>query len=126
MNPANLLPYESREGGYIPIYGHLQDTDEILFEQFGDEFNNDIIQKLIDDLGELNQWSPLPDETWYGDEDYNDIVFYDTDTIVSNTLQAFENIEKQIYMIEQMDKIIHNLGYIFISFKKFTEVNIRL
>ncbi len=102
-DPANLLPYESREGGYIPIYGPLQDTDEILFEQFSDEFDNDTIQALIDELGELNQWSPLPDERWYGDKDYSDIAFYDTDTIVSNTLQAFENIEKQISIIEQMD-----------------------
>jgi hypothetical protein len=103
-DPANLLPYESKEGGYIPIFGDLQYTSDILFEQFSDEFDTDTIQILINELGELNQWSPLPDEIWYGDENYSDIVFYDTDVIVSNTLQAFENIEKQIAIVEAMDE----------------------
>ncbi|WP_434637077.1 hypothetical protein MLC35_11335 [Sulfurimonas sp. NW7] len=103
MMTLNLLPYESREGGYIPIYGPLQYTDEILYEQFHDDIDNFIIQELINDLGELNQWSPLPDDTWYKDEDYSDIVFYDTDTIVANTLQTLNNIENQILIVEQMN-----------------------
>lgn len=103
-DPANLLPYESREGGYIPIYGPLEHTDEILYSQFGDEIDEDVIKELIDELDELNQWSPLPDDSWYPDEDYSDIVFYDTETIIKNTFASLKNIEDQIAIAEQIDE----------------------
>lgn len=101
-DPANLLPYESREGGYIPIYGPLEYTDEILYSQFGGEVDEDVIKELIDELDELNQWSPLPDDSWYPDEDYSDIVFYDTETIIENTFASLKNIEDQIAIAGQM------------------------
>lgn len=103
-DPANLLPYESREGGYMPIYGPLEYTDEILYGQFGGEIDEDVIKELIDELDELNQWSPLPNDSWYPDEDYSDIIFYDTETIIENTFASLKNIEDQIAIEDQIDE----------------------
>lgn len=64
-DPANLLPYDSGEGGYIPIYGSLDYTDDILYGKFSGIYKDKIIQELIDELGDGDLWSPRPDETWY-------------------------------------------------------------
>lgn len=61
-DPAESLPYDSREGGYIPIHGALVDPfDE--FWEFGDivsdEIINSVAQELYDIAGDM--WSPIYD-----------------------------------------------------------------
>ncbi|WGE83508.1 hypothetical protein [Actinobacillus equuli] len=61
-DPAESLPYVSREGGYIPIHGALVDPfDE--FWEFGDivsdEIINSVAQELYDIAGDM--WSPVYD-----------------------------------------------------------------
>lgn len=60
-DPAESLPYVSREGGYIPIHGELVDPFD-KFGEFGDivsdEIINNVAQELYDIAGDM--WSPIP------------------------------------------------------------------
>lgn len=70
-DPVESLPYDSREGGYIPIHGALVDPFDELSE-FGDtvsdEIIDDVAQELCDIAGDM--WSPIPSPP---SEDLNDL-----------------------------------------------------
>lgn len=97
-DPAESLPYISAEGGYIPIYGPLQYTDEILFNEFSGEYDEEVIEELVEDLGDYNFWSPLPDESWY--EPYEEYSTEESLTavemIVTVALNDLEKTSNQI------------------------------
>jgi hypothetical protein len=58
-DPAERTPYESREGGYIWIYGGPHDAREVLQEEFADVVPSDVIEELVDELeGECYEWAP--------------------------------------------------------------------
>ncbi len=58
-NPVNILPFESREGGYQWIYGGPYDTRDELWEQFEDLVPEAVINALVDELNvESVDWSP--------------------------------------------------------------------
>lgn len=63
-DPANLLPYESKEGGYFYIWGGPYSTDEIIYDNFGGELPEallqDIIEEIENDYGDI-QWSAKPE-----------------------------------------------------------------
>ena len=46
-NPANRTPYESREGGYIYIWGGPYDAREELESEFGEFVSRELIEELI-------------------------------------------------------------------------------
>lgn len=61
-DPAESLPYDSREGGYIPIHGALVDPfDE--FGEFGDIVSDEIINNVAQELCNIagDMWSPIYD-----------------------------------------------------------------
>jgi formylglycine-generating enzyme required for sulfatase activity len=59
-DPANSLPYVSKEGGYQWIHGGPVDTEEAIYEHFGEISNEDILNKAIDEIGRYEEWSPIP------------------------------------------------------------------
>ena len=57
-DPVHSLPYESREGGYIWIYGGPYDAHEELHEKFGDFVPEEVIDSLGDELfAECSEWA---------------------------------------------------------------------
>jgi len=75
-DPANSCPYESREGGYIYIYGGPYEADEELKAKFEGFVKDNYIDELIDDLQDIcYEWSGNSSNAidWY-DEDLYDVV----------------------------------------------------
>ena len=50
-DPAERTPYESREGGYIWIWGGPYDPREELDKEFGSTVPKDVIDELVEQLG---------------------------------------------------------------------------
>ena len=68
-DPVHSLPYESREGGYIWIYGGPYDPHEELHAKFGKFVPEDVIDELGDELfAECHEWAaqidPSDDDTF--------------------------------------------------------------
>jgi hypothetical protein len=64
-DPAERTPYESREGGYIWIWGGPYDAEEELRGEFEGIVPDDVIEELVDVLnGECSEWAPMssPDD----------------------------------------------------------------
>ena len=63
-DPANLLPYESKEEGYLYIWGGPYDIEDVLMGQFYDEVPEGVIKEAIMDIvseyGDI-EWSKVPD-----------------------------------------------------------------
>lgn len=69
-DPANLLPYETREGGYQYIWGEPSTTEEIIYNNFGGELPEAILKDIINDIQTKYEnilWSPTPTEEEYLD-----------------------------------------------------------
>lgn len=89
-DPAERTPYESREGGYIYIWGGPYDAYEEISRVFEEYLPDDVIQELVDEL-EQNclVWTSAP-----RDNDYDD---YYSSVLLSNTefhKTLVENLEK--------------------------------
>ena len=61
-DPAESTPYESREGGYIWIWGGPYEAEEELQDEFGDIVGEEVINRLIKELERWGfDWAPGPD-----------------------------------------------------------------
>ncbi len=64
-DPANLLPYESKEGGYIYIWGGPYELREVIHERFYSNVDEEIINRVIEDIeneyGDI-EWSKQPEK----------------------------------------------------------------
>lgn len=64
-DPANLLPYIGREGGYQYLFGGPYELEQVLFENFSQEYSDEYIQNTIDiienEYGNMS-WEKKPDE----------------------------------------------------------------
>ena len=69
-DPVHSLPYETREGGYIWIYGGPYDPHEELYGKFGEFVPEKVIEALGNELlNECHEWAAqinLWDEDRYG------------------------------------------------------------
>lgn len=95
-DPAESLPYDSAEGGYIPIYGALQYTDEILYNQFGGAYPDKLIQELIDEIGDADIWSPIPDNSWF--EPYEESLT-SVESVILDALKSLGSMSTQIEIV---------------------------
>lgn len=106
-NPAERTPYESKEGGYIYIYGGPYDAGEELGDMFGGIVPEDVMELLVGDLeGECWEWTSTPNEDDY-DEYYYDLVLSNTEYFVTFK----NNIDKisQLLKIEVDEALKQNL-----------------
>src|SRR6266568_5072301 len=88
--PVERTPYESREGGYIYIWGGPYDAEEVLYDEFGEYVPHDVIQELIDELEEqCIEWTSAPSPDDY-DEYYSSVIL--SNTAFHKTF--LENLEK--------------------------------
>ncbi len=61
-DPSECLPYESREGGYIYIWGGPYDASEELYRKFAGIISEQSIDELVEELEEVTlEWSGNPD-----------------------------------------------------------------
>ena len=58
-DPAEHLPYESKEGGYQWIYGGPVDTADAVHNNFMGKYSGEILEKAIDEIGRYEEWSPI-------------------------------------------------------------------
>ena len=57
-DPVHSLPYESREGGYIWVYGGPYDAHEVLHDKFGEFVSEAVIDQLGHELfAESPEWA---------------------------------------------------------------------
>lgn len=74
-DPAECTPYESREGGYIWIWGGPYDAKEELEEEFHDVVPYEVIEELAEELNELSwQWAPVERDVCYDQYVIDDIA----------------------------------------------------
>jgi len=91
-DPAENTPYESKEGGYIYIWGGPYNAREELSSEFCDLVPEEVIEELVEELEtHSHQWSGKPSA-----DDFDDYYF---SVIASNTefyktlLENLDNIE---------------------------------
>jgi hypothetical protein len=111
-DPAEQTPYESKEGGYIWIWGGPYDAEEVLREKFEGVVPDDVIEELATDLtGENPGWAPIPDPA-----DYDQGLF---EAVSSNaaarqtlddaleTIQALLRAEVEAAVIEPYRRLLY-------------------
>ena len=80
-DPVHSLPYESREGGYIWVYGGPYDASEVLHEKFGRFVSEAIIDRLADELfEECSEWAEqihLIDDDFFFDYGLEPTKYFD-------------------------------------------------
>jgi hypothetical protein len=60
-DPVHNTPYESAEGGYIYIWGGPYEALDVLWGEFGDKVDEDIIQEVAKELDlECLEWTRIP------------------------------------------------------------------
>lgn len=60
-DPAQNTPYESAEGGYIYIWGGPYEALDVLYGEFGNKVDEDIIQEVAKELDqECLEWARIP------------------------------------------------------------------
>jgi hypothetical protein len=67
-NPVECLPYDSKEGGYIYIWGGPFDANDELSNEFGGIVSDDVLNELIEELeSESDEWSGNSSPEGYDD-----------------------------------------------------------
>lgn len=93
-DPAERTPYESREGGYIWIWGGPYDARDELHSEFDGIVPDDVIDELADDLeGEGWEWAPTPSP-----EDYDNSLIED----LAGITQFYGHFANGVLDIEQL------------------------
>jgi hypothetical protein len=97
-DPAEETPYESREGGYIWIWGGPYDADEELQGRFSHIVEDDVIEELVDDLNSDGgyQWAPVRRDD---DRDYEDLFGLDLDQPVDPLTRLQERLAGSISVL---------------------------
>ena len=72
QDPANETSYNSAEGGYLYMYGGPYETREEIENQFSDVIAEDVIDEVVEELGEGMEWEGRPDLELL---DYDDYLF---------------------------------------------------
>lgn len=115
-DPAERTPYESREGGYIYIWGGPYDAYEEISGVFEAYVPDDVIQDLVDELKHYClEWTSVP-----RDDDYDD---YYLSVLLSNTefhktlVESLERVNALLNLNVEVDEQLrqHYLRLLHIS-----------
>jgi hypothetical protein len=103
-DPAESTPYESREGGYIFIWGGPYDADEELSSEFYDLVPEETIRELAEELAaQCPQWSGKLGANNLSEYYYSAILsndrFGETLTHDLEDIEAFLNIASKVDLI---------------------------
>jgi len=83
-DPANFLPYETKEGGYQYLFGGPYELSNVLHEEFSSEYPSEYIESTINDIE--NEYGSMDWEKKPNENDYYE----------SNELSNIEKIEQKI------------------------------
>jgi len=113
-NPAENTPYESREGGYIYIWGGPYDAREELSEEFYEIVPENVIDELVEELEKhCLQWSGTPSADEFDDYYYSvisfNIEFHET------FLKSLEKVEALIHVELEQELQQHLLRLLRVS-----------
>lgn len=108
-DPANDLPYESREGGYQWIYGGPYEAREVLGDEFGSNVEHELIELAVEEIESdgLTEWSPSPNhraQEPVHDEEYNDewiiqsVASLPRDTIITVSNREDEQEKRDVLL----------------------------
>lgn len=120
-NPAEELPYNSREGGYLYINGGPYSPEEEILQRFENIVSSDVLEEVITELEcEVgSEWAPIIKKFEYDELDYYDIYVESRHEPINNLNDLFDNIEalrknNTISILHQ--SIVNNMIYgMFIS-----------
>ena len=83
-DPANFLPYETKEGGYQYLFGGPYELSNVLHEKFSSEYPSEYIESTINDIE--NEYGSMDWEKKPNENDYYE----------SNELSNIKEIEQKI------------------------------
>lgn len=96
-DPAESTPYESREGGYIYIWGGPYEADLTLREEFEGYVSEQALESLIEELNDLAyEWAPKGgdvDESYYASAVQSNHNFYQTFTDSIDDIRTLMKVE---------------------------------
>jgi hypothetical protein len=93
-DPAEHTPYESREGGYIYIWGGPYESIEELEAEFGNLVPKEIITELSEELDNISaKWSGKPRQ-----EDFDDYLI----AAIANLSEYLSNFQNIIIDIDKL------------------------
>lgn len=76
-DPVENTPYDSKEGGYMYIWGGPYDAYEVLLEEFEDDFPEEIIKEFAEEISDdCVEWEGIPTEEDF-DFKFEHITEYD-------------------------------------------------
>jgi hypothetical protein len=108
-DPVNNCPYESAEGGYIYIWGGPYGASDVLYTEFSDIIEEELIQELADELeNECSEWSAIPSSS-YETEEYKEIF--------EEEKEPYEYLVNQLNILEKVISDNDNNSSIEIIYK---------
>lgn len=113
-NPAHHTPYESKEGGYIYIWGGPYDAREELEEVFLDHVSNDAFENLVSELEyECVEWSGKISSEGY--DEYFYTVIYDNYEFTETLKNNLNNIKKLLKIDLPLELEQHMYNMLFVN-----------
>lgn len=93
-DPADRTPYESKEGGYIWIWGGPYDAREVLDAEFSDFVSDEVLNAVVEELdNHCVEWGPKEK-----DSDY-DIYFVED---IAEITESYQNYLSAAHSIKQL------------------------
>ena len=118
--PANLLPHDSRKGGYQYSYGEPYKLDKIVHEEFGDKYPAEYIKRVIEGLehkfGDIG-WIKKHDENENNNESDDSIIDGEEEKSYIEDIGKLMGIDDKLNIYNQYKK--NNAIY-----KEFLEENL--
>ncbi|WP_154813643.1 hypothetical protein [Hellea balneolensis] len=71
QDPVNRLTYNTREGGYLYTFGGPYDASEQIWDEFGDLYSAELIERAVDRVQEdgIYEWDSVERPGDYGEEE---------------------------------------------------------
>ena len=113
-DPVHSLPYESREGGYIWVYGGPYDAGQVLRDTFEGLVSDRIIERIARDLfDECPEWA---EKIHLIDDDYIGTVYVlEPTTYFAEYQQAMSSVHDLLYMTVPKNAEGRFYGMVFVN-----------
>lgn len=112
-DPVERTPYESREGGYIYIWGGPYDAHEEL-SIFGGYASDELIEELAQELSyDCPEWTSVEKQSDY-DDNYLDLILSDNE-YYSSFNESISHVKKLLEIGVEGEAKIHLLGLLHVS-----------
>ncbi|KAF0095240.1 MAG: hypothetical protein E1N59_1286 [Puniceicoccaceae bacterium 5H] len=115
-DPAKILPYEGQKGGYQYIWGDPVDPAEVLYDRFGDEVGEDLLDQVAESLrAECPKWTPLPSLKDYNDDEATHVGYH------RRFHASLEKVKRQLNRISEPEEWSLILPLLFVHLVSIME-----